>query len=114
MPAASAGTVLAKEPHRGQQQRGGDDDLFGGSGTLVGNGVANIIRGNDGDDTLRGGGGNDFLSGNAGRDRLFGEAGDDQLFARDSVADLVLDGSGFDKAQLDNIEPRISIESLPA
>jgi Ca2+-binding RTX toxin-like protein len=46
----------------------------------VGNGLANIIKGNDGKNSLRGGGGNDALNGGAGEDTLDGGAGRDILF----------------------------------
>jgi Ca2+-binding RTX toxin-like protein len=46
---------------------------------IVGTGLADTMRGLDGNDTLEGGGGNDSLQGNAGNDYLYGGAGGDTL-----------------------------------
>jgi uncharacterized delta-60 repeat protein len=47
--------------------------------TLLGDAIANVLDGGDGDDVLRGRGGNDSLYGRNGNDSLFGEAGNDFL-----------------------------------
>ena len=62
----------------------------GGSGndSLVGNGVANVLRGEVGNDTLTGGAGNDTLNGGAGADNMRGGAGND-VYVVDNVGDIV-------------------------
>lgn len=62
---------------------------------LLGNGAANIIRGNPGDDDIFGRGGNDRLIGDPGNDVLKGGAGDD--FVRGGQgADTLIGGAGRD------------------
>ena len=95
----------------------GNDVLWGGSGpdTLDGGAGADQLRSRTGDDTLRGGIGNDLLTPGGGADRAFGDDGDDQFYARDNTAEAVLDGgAGTDRAQLDDNDPRTSIETLLA
>jgi Ca2+-binding RTX toxin-like protein len=50
-----------------------------GGANLVGNGLANVLLGFDGNDTLDGGAGDDLLDGNAGNDILDGHSGNDTL-----------------------------------
>lgn len=61
----------------------------GGDDRIVGNGVANTLRGGRGDDVVNGGSGNDLLAGGTGNDRLsgnndldvlIGAGGDDRLY----------------------------------
>lgn len=79
-----------------------------GSGDLsgVGNALANVLAGNDGDNTLsgadgddnlKGGPGDDVLSGGAGRDVLNGGDGDDVL-GGDAGNDVLAGGAGDDVA----------------
>lgn len=87
----------------------------GGSFTLTGNAMNNVVRGaeggdvmrgdagidqlfgNGGDDELHGGSQLDKLYGGAGDDRLYGDAGDDQLFGGDGN-DILRGGAGRDQA----------------
>ena len=77
---------------------------------MVGNAIANILNGGDGNDTLIGGGGNDTLIGGPGTDTIDGGAGVDTAgyvgFSRQytigSHAQTVSGPEGFD--QLTNIE----------
>jgi serralysin len=48
-----------------------------GADVIIGNSVANFIRGMDGADNISGGGGNDDLNGNIGADTVNGDDGDD-------------------------------------
>ena len=59
----------------------GIEDAFGTKfkDTVTGNGVANLLRGAEGDDKLLGMAGNDKLFGEAGKDHLEGGAGNDTL-----------------------------------
>lgn len=92
------------------------EDAVGGSGadTIVGNAVANFIRGmngndsiyggagdddvngNQGDDTVDGGDGNDFVRGGQGNDLVFGGAGDDIHVNGNIGDDIVHGGTGND------------------
>ena len=92
--AASDGTVLRLE---GTSVT--DLTLVGeGDVTVVGNGQANRLEGNEGVNTLFGDAGNDQLFGGAGDDRLFGGAGDDELTggAGNDTFVLLKDDSGTD------------------
>lgn len=67
--------------------------------------------------TLNGGAGNDIIKGGAGADMLMGGDGDDQFFSRDSAADTLLGGNGFDTASFDSYDAPSSCDSwnpLPA
>jgi subtilisin-like proprotein convertase family protein len=75
-----------------------------GNDTIIGNVLANQIRGARGNDLIYGGDGNDQLYGGAGNDRLFGGnqndrleggAGNDTLFG-DAGNDWLFDGFGVD------------------
>ena len=59
----------------------GIEDAFGTKfkDTVTGNGVANLLRGAEGDDKLLGMAGNDKLFGEAGKGHLEGGAGNDTL-----------------------------------
>ncbi|MES0885398.1 M10 family metallopeptidase C-terminal domain-containing protein [Roseibium sp. SCP14] len=59
--------------------------------TLTGDGLANVLRGNDGDDALFGGDGNDILNGEAGADSLNGGAGFDWAYYDISQAAVTID-----------------------
>ena len=63
--------------------------------TLLGSGVANVLRGNAGDDRLDGRGGNDTLDGGEGRDTLIGGIGEDRLIGGKGN-DTMTGGSGRD------------------
>jgi Ca2+-binding RTX toxin-like protein len=83
------------EPGEGDLVRGDVEQVKGGSGpdVLVGNGLANLLEGNEGDDELYGGGGNDTLIDGQdapSNDILVGGGGDDTLEA--GLGDDFLDG----------------------
>ena len=95
------------------------ENANGGNGadTITGNASANVLRGGGGNDTIRGGAGNDTLFGDSGIDKLFGEAGNDTLYVRSTPtadADTADGGLGNDKAQVDSLDTRVSIETLLA
>ena len=96
--------------------RGGDgrDRLYGGPGAdiLVGGLRNDILVGGLGSDTLLGAAGSDRLAGGAGRDVLKGGAGRDTFLARDRRRDRVLGGPGRDRARVDRMDIRRSIEVL--
>ena len=92
------------------------ENVTGGYGNdvIIGDGKSNILRGGAGNDEIRGGAGNDVIYGDDGRDKLYGDAGNDTFFARSTVAanDLVNGGAGTDRAQVDSLDTKSSIESL--
>ena len=62
---------------------------------------ADVVRARAGDDSVAGRDGDDELSGGGGQDRLYGGPGNDVILARDSEADVVVCGSGTDRANVD-------------
>jgi serralysin len=84
------------------------EDARGGSGhdSLVGNGIANILRGGAGNDTLSGQTGNDALYGELGNDSLIGGLDADRL-SGGAGADLMLGGFGNDTYVVDNQGDRV-------
>jgi hypothetical protein len=79
--------------------------------TIVGNALANIIDGGDGDDRIFGAGGADLLRGNEGADRLSGGAGNDIFLfrhlsdSRDSYGvDTITDFARGDRIDLSQID----------
>jgi RTX calcium-binding nonapeptide repeat (4 copies) len=93
---------------------GGGDRLYGGGGSdrLAGNFGSDRLVGGSRADTLVGGGGRDRLVGGAGRDVLRAGPGRDTLVARDRRRDLVSGGTGRDRARVDRIDVRRSIEVI--
>ncbi|WP_428938402.1 S8 family serine peptidase [Fontivita pretiosa] len=92
--------------------RAGNDWIAIDAGTLP----VSIDAGG-GDDVVRSGGGDDLIVAGQGVDRIFAGAGNDRVFARDSLADLILDGGeGADSAQLDAMLDlnQVSLEVLLA
>jgi serralysin len=69
--------------------------------TLTGNGLDNVLWGNDGNDTLIGGAGNDILFGSNGADTMIGGIGDD-IYYVDNLADTIIEnpGEGSDTANV--------------
>ena len=65
--------------------------------TLIGNGEANVLRGENGFDSLRGFGGDDQLFGGNGNDTLIGDTGNDSLDGG-AGADVIDGGDGIDTA----------------
>ncbi|SDB16686.1 pre-peptidase C-terminal domain-containing protein [Bauldia litoralis] len=74
----------------------------GGDDRLVGNGFANVLRGEDGDDDLHGHGGNDKVHGGDGDDTLSGGAGND----------LLNGGAGLDTANYADAESGVTVSLL--
>jgi Ca2+-binding RTX toxin-like protein len=93
---------------------GGRDRLYSGPGAdrLVGGLGNDILAGGLGADTLAAGGGRDRLVGGAGHDVLKGGPAGDTLIARDLRKDWVLGGTGRDRARVDRVDVRRSIEVL--
>lgn len=93
----------------------GNDTLHGGTGNdrLEGAAGNDTLMGDDGKDKLYGGDGKDRLDGGTGNDTLDGGAGDDLLYSRDRTSDVLLGGSGRDRAHIDSVIDRLStIEGL--
>jgi Ca2+-binding RTX toxin-like protein len=90
----------------------GSDEVWAGGGRdrLTGGGGNDFLGGESGADTLRGGGSSDRLFGGPGPDVLSGERGNDALLARDSTRDTVGGGPGRDRAEIDRVDVRSSIE----
>jgi Ca2+-binding RTX toxin-like protein len=72
----------------------------------------NLLVGTRGNDALCGLGGNDTLKGLGGNDRLVGGGGSDTFYARDGFRDVLLGGTGFDRARVDPRDVRRSIAVL--
>ena len=73
-------------------------NFFGGSANdnIVGNILANVLRGEGGNDFLSGRDGNDTLKGNDGNDKLFGE-GENDLLQGFIGSDILEGGGGNDR-----------------
>jgi len=110
--------------------------IYGGTGndSITGNYSRDVIYGEEGNDTLDGGQGadyisggtdNDVLTGGLGFDRLFGDDGNDTFFSRDDLPfdqddrpqlsqnsfDAVDGGGGQDRADSDDVDRLISVET---
>jgi len=72
----------------------------------------NTLVGTRGNDVLCGLGGNDTLKGLGGNDRLVGGGGSDTFYSRDGFRDVLLGGTGFDRARVDSRDVRRSIAVL--
>jgi Ca2+-binding RTX toxin-like protein len=72
----------------------------------------NRLVGTRGNDALCGRGGNDILKGLAGKDRLVGGRGRDTFYSRDGFRDVLLGGSGRDRARVNARDVRRSIEVI--
>ncbi|MCQ4160653.1 proprotein convertase P-domain-containing protein [Roseomonas sp. GC11] len=90
----AAGTVI-------EHAIGGDGD-----DVLIGNGLANHLRGNRGDDRLEGGAGDDQLEGGAGNDTLLGGSGQDTLDGG-TGDDVMTGGAGNDLYIVDSANDRV-------
>jgi hypothetical protein len=73
---------------------------------------SNVLVGTRGNDALCGLGGNDTLKGLGGNDRLVGGGGNDTFYARDGFRDVLLGGTGRDRARVNASDVRRSIEAL--
>jgi len=82
------------------------ENIIGGTKNdrLTGNALTNNIDGRAGNDTIFGLAGNDTLTGGTGNDNLDGGDGDDRFFNKDSSADTVFGGNGFDTAAIDALD----------
>lgn len=114
---------------------GSENRIYGGTGNDKINGGfdRDTIYGEEGDDWIDGGQGSDFLGGGTdndriigglGIDKMFGDEGRDTLFSRGDLPltqdtrpfepvptfDLVDGGAGRDRADVDDIDHRISVE----
>jgi Ca2+-binding RTX toxin-like protein len=72
----------------------------------------NVLVGTRGNDALCGLGGNDTLKGLAGNDRLVGGGGNDTFYARDRFRDVLIGGTGRDRARINASDVRRSIEVI--
>jgi Ca2+-binding RTX toxin-like protein len=90
----------------GDDVAAGTENVDGGSASdrLSGDSGANVLRGGGGADGLFGQGGDDRIVGGAAGDSISGGGGDDSIEARDGVRDVVLCGSGVDRASVDAID----------
>lgn len=71
------------------------------------------LRGGSGNDTFTGANGDDVLYGDTGFDVLRGLAGDNVLVGNEGSRDTLDGGSGFDLADDQTVDVRISIEGRP-
>ena len=92
--------------------RGGADRIYAGGGhdLILGGRGNDRIYGRSGRDHIRGDGGNDILNGAGGADRIVGGRGADTMYARDGARDIVNGGTGRDRARLDRMDRRTSVE----
>jgi Ca2+-binding RTX toxin-like protein len=81
------------------------ENITGGAG-------ADVLSGSSAANRLSGGAGNDTLTGGSGADYLDGSTGNDTIWSRDAVKDSVVGGTGTDRAHVDAIDARSSIEAL--
>jgi len=72
----------------------------------------NRLVGTRGNDKLCGLGGNDTLKGLGGNDRLKGGRGRDTFYSRDGFRDVLLGGTGRDRARVNASDVRRSIEVI--
>jgi Ca2+-binding RTX toxin-like protein len=72
----------------------------------------NVLVGTRGNDVLCGLGGRDTLNGLGGNDRLVGGGGNDRFYARDGFRDVLLGGTGYDRARVDSKDVRRSIAAI--
>jgi uncharacterized delta-60 repeat protein len=100
------------------------DSGMSGEHDLIGTDVERVY-GSQGNDTIFGNfnniknalyglGGNDTIYAGNGSDAIYGGDGNDSLFARNSVADYLDGGAGFDTAHIDTLDKTVSIESFLA
>lgn len=76
------------------------ENLYGsltGADTLIGDALANKIRGYDGVDSIAGGGGNDVLIGGIGKDKMTGGTGSDSFYfsTKTEAGDVISDFSNI-------------------
>jgi hypothetical protein len=79
---------------------------------IRGTGGNNVLVGTRGNDKLCGLGGNDTLKGLGGNDRLKGGRGRDTFYSRDAYRDVLLGGTGRDRARVNASDVRRSIEVI--
>jgi Ca2+-binding RTX toxin-like protein len=87
-----------EDPFCQDEQRDGNDRIFGGSGsdTISGNGGNDRISAGSGSDRVTGDSGDDRINGGDGADELRGNRGDDTIDALDGDPDVVVCGPGRD------------------
>jgi Ca2+-binding RTX toxin-like protein len=106
---ASFGTATRPRDERGRVVRctivgtNGPDRLMGTSrrDVICGLGGADVLVGRGADDVLVGGPGGDYFVPGLGRDRVLGGLGNDFVLARDGKTDILIGGSGYDRARCD-------------
>jgi hypothetical protein len=84
----------------------------GGNDTLIGAEGNDTFSGSGGNDSLVGNAGADVLTGNAGSDILLGGDGEDRIYADDGTRDTVDGASGFDRAEIDDLDIRSGINEI--
>jgi Ca2+-binding RTX toxin-like protein len=96
--------------------RGGanSDHLIGAGGIdrLLGEGGTDFLWAGANNDLLRGGYGTDELRAGFGHDRARGGPGRDTIYARDRLRDVVMGGTGFDRARVDSRDAVSRVERL--
>jgi Ca2+-binding RTX toxin-like protein len=92
-----------EDPFCEEEQRDGNDRIFGGSGfdTISGNGGDDRISAGSGNDTVTGDSGADRIDGGTGTDDLNGGRGPDFIDALDGEADHIVCGPGRDAVLAD-------------
>ncbi|WP_326525153.1 calcium-binding protein [Sphingomonas sp.] len=109
----------------------GIENVYGSAhnDTITGDGLANLIEGNDGNDTLSGAGGDDTLTGGLGNDTLNGDAGrdilrggdgndtlnggdDDDILYGGAGDDTLSGGAGFDYASYRDAPGAITLDRV--
>lgn len=91
---------------------GEHDDVRTDVENVTATSFADYVVGSAAANRLSGGPGNDKVVGGLGADRLDGSTGNDTLYSRDGVRDAVVGGTGTDRARVDAVDSRSSVESI--
>jgi Ca2+-binding RTX toxin-like protein len=86
----------------GPQPTGAGSDSLAQVENVIGGGLADVLRGDDGPNALDGGAREDLIEGRGGEDTLTGGEGADTLDVRDGAADRVDCGAGADTVIADD------------
>jgi Ca2+-binding RTX toxin-like protein len=90
------------------------ENIIGGAGndTITGDGLVNMLVGNDGDDRLAGGDGNDSLLGGMGRDRIDGGKDNDTIDGGDGK-DVLVGGKNSDSFVFSTaLDPKDNVDKI--